>query len=344
MSNLKLGDMAILIRDYDSARAGEICTIIKLPDVGEDCYGVLFDEERYHSGVLGMFPNREYWVAKRCLRKIEGENKELKRTVKCKKCGKIIPYIVAKKSQNGDYYCNKCSHIESYYTKNNERVHTLSKNRKTYGFELECVKKTDEEYLNMLHEKYHLIPTYDGSLPENGVEFKTPTYLSLRGVESVFNQFYKWVNFSHNKCGQHINIGDTEYINDATISWIKYFADEIFDELRDYMSMHRDSTERICGRYFTAYASNTVCYSDHCSWINLSHDNRIEFRLSKFVNPKQYITLTKMWTEMLDCVINNFVKKYIYYDNSCDYNYHIASVTSDKLVKIFQKYETLTKK
>ena len=58
MSNLKLGDMAILIRDYDSARAGEICTIIKFPDVGEDCYGVLFDEERYHSGVLGMFPNR----------------------------------------------------------------------------------------------------------------------------------------------------------------------------------------------------------------------------------------------------------------------------------------------
>ena len=341
MNKFNLGDRVVVVKQYDCAKVGQKGFIIKTPNDFEYCYGVCFDEPNryYHSSILGLYRKREYWVSSECL-VLETEC-NCKKNVKCKKCGKTVPVFLAQKSGNGDYYCVECSYIKDYCTKNEEKVHKGTKKRKTYGFELESVKKSEEEYLNMLHEKYHLIPTHDGSLPENGVEFKTPTYRSLLGLKKAFEGFYEWVDFSDYRCGQHINIGDEVYINGYTMEGIRKNADTIFDKLKNYMKQNRVSTERICGRFFTDYASLYADYCDHCCWINLSHQNRIEFRLSKFVTPKQYITLTKMWEEMLDCIINNYVKKYNPVHNT--YNQRNANIVANKLVAIFKKYENLTK-
>lgn len=335
-----VGDRIILIKSFDNANAGETGVILVEPKVGSEVYGVCFDRESdsFHTGVLGLYPMREYWVYEECLKKMTDFSG---RKAKCKKCGKVFSVEVMRKSSNGDYYCGECSAIKNYSTKNNERVHCKTKKGKTYGFELECVKKCEEDYLNMLHFKYHLIPTEDGSLPEDGVEFKTPTYNSLRGLEKQFEKFDEWVDFSDRRCGQHINIGDTEYLNKGSIYIIRRYADEIFDKLGWYMKEHEDSTNRICGRFFTDYARFPFGYSEHSNWINLSHNERIEFRLSKFRSPRQYILLTKMWEEMTDCVINNFLKKCRTWD--CEHNHTVADSTADKLVNIFKKYENLTK-
>ena len=340
MSKFELGERVVVSAKYDCAEVGQTVTIIRVPheDEYETCYGVCFDSPRNyaHSHVLGKYENREYWIPERCmisLSKVKPGN------VKCRKCGNVVPIFTTVKSQNGDYYCKDCSFIKSYSTKNDERVHKGTKKHKTYGFELESVKKSEEEYLNMLHEKYHLIPTYDASLPDNGVEFKTPTYRSLIGLEKTFNQFYKWVDFSDSHCGQHINIGDEVYINGETMRLIRRHADRLFDGLGEYMAEHDEATKKVCGRFFTGYANRDEPYTAHSCWINLSHQDRIEFRLSKFVTPRQYILLTKMWEEMLDCVIDNYVKKYNFVNNG--ENRRKAKEVGDKLVVIFQKYENL---
>lgn len=338
MRKFKVGDRVVLCGQQDNGYIGDVGTIIKDNNTPGAAYGVLFDNERrgvYHCNVTFDLNNkdREYWVLEKNLCFVKNFKKLS--YVRCNRCGKMISKSLSNRSNNGDYYCKDCSEIKPYHTKNNEKIHKSNNKNKTYGFELECVPKNRACYLNMLNKKYSLIPTRDSSLPDDGVEFKTPTYQSLRGLYQNFNSFYKWVDFSNQKCGQHINIGDSEYLNQESMEKILKYSDYIFDCLKEYMYENRKLTESVCGRFFTKYASCTVSYAEHTSWINLSHEDRIEFRLSKFVTPIQYIILTKMWAEMLDCIINNFLKKY----NDKSYrNLKNAKNTSIKLVKIFKKY------
>lgn len=241
--------------------------------------------------------------------------------------------------------CRTCLSNLSYYTTNNKMANKPTKKGMTYGFELECVPKTPQHKAYIVNTLTDLIATYDGSLPSNGVEFKTPIYNSLRGVKQMLETMYKHVNFSNNKCGQHINIGNNTYINSYSINIIKKFAPNLFDDLYNYMHEHIDETIKLCGRFFNHYVTRDHGYSDHYSWISLSHNNRVEFRISKLQTVEQYLILTKMWEEMLSCIINDLIRPY---------NLHIpreerakvknviiegeARNISVKLIKIFNKY------
>lgn len=241
--------------------------------------------------------------------------------------------------------CRTCLSNLSYYTANNKMVNKPTKKGMTYGFELECVPKTPQHKAYIVNTLTDLIATYDGSLPSNGVEFKTPVYNSLRGVKQMLETMYKHANFSNKKCGQHINIGNNTYINSYSINIIKKFAPNLFDDLYNYMYEHIDETIKLCGRFFNGYVTRDHGYSDHYSWISLSHNNRVEFRISKLQTVEQYLILTKMWEEMLSCIINDLIRPY---------NLHIpreertkvkniiieeeAKNISVKLIKIFNKY------
>ena len=181
----------------------------------------------------------------------------------------------------------------------------------------------------MINRTYGLIPTEDGSLPCDGIEFKTPIYNGLKGLRKLFSSFEKYVDFSNESCGQHINIGDTEEINAVSTHKIRSHASLLFNPLYYYMDENTDDTIKVCGRFFTDYADRCSSYSDHDSWIALSESQRIEFRLSKFVTPDQYFELTCMWTEMIDCIVANFIP--INDDQS-------AKDTALLLIEIFKKY------
>lgn len=262
---------------------------------------------------------------------------------KCKRCGRFFNKSDGIKIiHSKGMICSGCMHNLGYSTQNNIRVNKETKSGKTYGFELECVPKSKNHKAFMLQPKYNLKATSDSSLPPRGVEFKTPTYNSLRGLRKTFETFYKHVNFKNMKCGQHINIGDRVYINRYSMGWLDTYGECIFDDLYNYMYEHKEETVKLCGRFFTDYARYAPSYSTHSSWINLSHDNRIEFRLSKFVTPEQYFTLTCMWTEMLDCIINNIIKPFKCYTYNVDIDdnkfQHKCNIVSKKLIKIFDKY------
>ena len=267
-------------------------------------------------------------------------------TVICSKCkrrfrlNQTVKVIGSKRR-----ICRECLSNLSCYTLNNKMVNKPTKKGTTYGFELECVPKTPQHKAYIINTLTDLIATDDGSLPSGGVEFKTPIYNSLRGVKQMLETMCEHADFSNQKCGQHINIGNNPYINEYSINIIKKFAPSLFDDLYNYMYEHKEETVKVCGRFFNGYVTRDYGYSDHYSWISLSHDNRIEFRISKLRTVEQYLILTKMWEEMLSCVINDLIKPY---------NLHIprtertkvknviiegeARNISVKLIKIFNKY------
>lgn len=251
------------------------------------------------------------------------------RTFRCSGCGERIVGEEPVICENGKY-CQSCREIHDYYTENNIKFHKAKNHGKTYGFELECVPYTLQDQLFLCNHKYHLKATSDSSLPTNGVEFKTPTYRSLNGLKAMLHTFEKHVDFQNDKCGQHINIGDVDKINTDSMCAIRAYAEYIFDPVLYYMTDARPSTERICGRYFNYYASRKTSYGCHTSWVNLNHNNRIEFRLAKIQSPEQYIQLVNMYTEWVDAIITWFLR---------GPNERNAQIAGRKLLNIFQKYE-----
>lgn len=334
----KIGDIVTGIKEYGNTynitnsdmTKGKVIAIYDYPtDSGSDMR-VQVLEHRYSRRIGDSFPVCSKYFE---LVNEDGTVRKLKfqkqKYVKCSCCGHSIPIDKDYQATNGNYVCSYCSMTKPYETKNNTMFHKTTKSHKTYGFELECVPKSFKHKLSMINATYGLIPTSDGSLPSGGVEFKTPIYNGMRGLRTLFKSFDKYANFSSSSCGQHINIGDTEHINSNTIPYIRGYAERLFDPLYHYMHDNREDTVKIVGRYFTGYADKDYSYTAHSSWINLDEYNRIEFRLSKFVNPNQYFELICMWTEMVDCIINNFLPIH---------DYVSADNTSQMLIDIFKKY------
>ena len=260
-------------------------------------------------------------------------------TAHCSKCGKPVgdggfrtANIPARGGVNPAYICSDCVEVGSYFDKNNNLKHIQAGHGVWKGFELECVPKSEEGYLAMLWGKYELLPTEDGSLPENGVEFKTPIYRNGSGIKSAIYSWLDWVDFSHPDCGQHINISKVTWSNvDYLI--VRENADALFGKLREYMQHHPEDVVRVCGRNFCFYASDDVDWDTHRCFLNLSHDDRWEWRLAKLVSPDQYYALSDMVGEMLKCVETNYLNWF--FTGKRD---HKAEVTAKKLVSIFCKY------
>lgn len=267
-------------------------------------------------------------------------------TAICSKCKKRLPLNeTIKVIGSNRRICRLCLSNLSYYTTNNKMVNKPTKKGVTYGFELECVPKTPQHKAYIINTLTDLIATNDGSLPSDGVEFKTPIYNNLRGVKQMLKTMCEHAYFSNDKCGQHINIGNGTYINRYSMSIIRRFAPNLFDDLYNYMYEHKEETVRLCGRFFNHYATHDYEYSDHYSWISLSNDNRIEFRISKLQTVEQYLILTKMWEDMLSCIINDLIKPYSLHiprtERAKVKNVIIEAKTiniSVKLIKIFNKY------
>lgn len=359
-----VGDKVSLIRRFNGAPRGTVGIIAYAQQYTNGNFYTIFLPNNESFGHIcdslsdvftGMYPgitDRQhvfYYVDEETLELIEAvdpkKTEKIVRKMKpCSVCGTLISPMTAKKNQKGKLICENCLRVKSYSTKNNNKLYKPSSTHKTYGFEFEAIpkhKKTGYDgHVEMVTSKYGIIPTSDCSLAAGGIEYKTPTINGLRGVRHMFNDVNSMVSFRSRSCGQHINIGDSEHINSEAMNRIRNYKHKLFDNLTEYMIRHSDEVERVCGRNFCHFASTNTQYI-HGSWLNLDNNNRIEFRISKFKNPDQYFELTNMWTEMVDCIIKNFLMKYSNVGSYSVYttrNRHNAEITSKKMIKIFQKY------
>ena len=261
--------------------------------------------------MVALQDGTRWWIHKEFLyaSQVDLNKKNKSPTVECVLCHKKS-FVTSKIKKNynkfHEFICPNCSATKGYGTKNKSYKHKPVKKGITYGFEFECKPNSRDDILNIISPRYGFIPTEDCSLPSNGVEFKSPIYNSLIGVNAVLNMLDASTSCSDRAYGTHINIGHKDY-NVAVKQRVFHYADYIFNPLKKYMLENREETERFCGRYFCRYASPTENRSDficHSSFINLAHDDRIEFRISKYRNTKQFMRLMAMWGAVMQNIIS----------------------------------------
>lgn len=259
----------------------------------------------------------------------------------CHNCGQYFPWEMANRQETVNrgtnrYICMDCARVKSYGTGNVQNVHIPKKHNIGIGFELECLPHDHESYCSMISVVYKLVPTRDGSLPEGGVEFNTPVYRNMSGLKQMFRSFEQYADFSDESCGHHINVSHAEQTDRAGMRLMREYARNLFDPLMYAMQDNTRDTIRIWGRDFTYYANDNSDYSKRSySWLNLDASNRVEFRLAKFVDAKQYLHLAFLCREILETVCTNFLE---YRDSSRAELLHKSKVTGKKLVRVYQKY------
>lgn len=252
---------------------------------------------------------------------------------KCAVCGGLNPVKHMKRATNKKYVCEGCLEVKGYCTRNTDTHNKPTNSDLTFGFELECVPVDGTNSIaNIIAEYPDFIPTQDSSLPEGGVEFKSPIFRSLKGTQKVFETFVNNADFSHRKCGQHIHVGHQNYNHHCRRTVLDNHL-ALFNPLANYMFEHEEDTTRLCGRFFGNYREFTDRHTSHHTWLNLGNTNTIEFRISKFVAPKQYYYLANMWGEMMNKIVDFGNRN----PDLCDM-YEEAKKTSAQLVTIFKKY------
>ena len=249
----------------------------------------------------------------------------------CCKCGKHVRDksmgVFTKKHK---FVCFKCTGVNPYNTKNNNKKNVKTKIGLTYGFEFEAIPKVNKNEAIAEMVSYGFIPTRDGSISEcGGIEFKSPIYQSLNNTKKMFEDCNRILSFFDDSLGQHIHIGHKDYDKDVVRNIRKrYFY--LIRPLCIYMKNHREDTIRVCGRYFNTYCNQLCCSDNRHSFINVSGDNTIEYRISKFVTPQQYFELVNMWSEM--------TLKLIKFGKNNNATMDDINNTTDTLVNIFKKY------
>lgn len=242
-------------------------------------------------------------------------------------------------------------HLEGYSDENGYRAGLRKKNGFTFSMELETSFSTEKARGELLD--FGFIATRDCTVD---VEYKSPIYEGLNAISKQLvsidglmnNGEIAFENCNGDTCGTHFHVGHVGMINPETMGYIRRFYHSLFVLLSDAMVNNPEKTKKLFGRDFTYYASPINNHSDamdHCNFINLQHDYTIEFRLCKFVSASQYMNLVKFNRDIVNAVIENFVKHFndvdfdkSRYENATAYRKHKAQVTANKLVKLFEKY------
>lgn len=274
----------------------------------------------------------------------------MEKTFKCVRCQGNFPWASAQEtayipSLGRRYVCPECAVVKGYSTSNEMSVHSETQNRFAVGIEWECVPFDKSCEHAMCSGHYALIPTHDSSLPQGGVEFKSPMYRNLSALKSSMRSWLKFSDVSDPKCSQHINFSAAFLTPNVCRAILQpEHVHLIFDPLRFYMKCNPDETIRVCGKNFSWYANEELDYSEHNCWLNLSHmleqSGRMEWRLAKVQNANQYFWLINMCLEILKAIENNFAK-YVEGEKTIDdvnVIRHKAELTGNKIVKIFKKY------
>lgn len=270
----------------------------------------------------------------------------MKKVTTCARCGRALGDSRLR-MDNRKYICKSCTRTQPYSTRNNKRKNISTKKGLSVGFEFECVPKSTLARMSLLKPELGLIPTRDGSLPYNGIEYKSSVYNSFRGLSSLFEKMDKYARFTSPDCGQHINMSHDKLKRGNMYLLLNHY-ESIFYPLSRYME-GSGKTESICGREANFYCryphQSYMSSSAKYQFIHLKTQNAIiEYRISKFVTPKQYLRLTHMWGEMTIALANWAHKTSTSHGIGVANLTNVAAKSADalgrKLVKIFQKYES----
>ena len=269
---------------------------------------------------------------------------------RCKREGNINDFFRVDKNnrgQRGAYICPDCAEeMHDYSEKNREWRGSETVHPFTYSVELE-VSYTDEKTISELYE-YKFLPTED---PTVKVEYKSAIMRNLKSLAHLGKVLDKLIIGGHleinDDCGTHFHVGHEDLINYQTMEYIEKYYHTLYVPLCKTMEAHPYETTRFWGRYLGGWAHKIDEYSyptGHANFINIQHDDTIEYRLCKFRDSDQYMKVAKFCTKLTEIVCNNFVAHYndrdfdkSRYSNIHAYRKHKAQVAAEKMVKAYLK-------
>lgn len=273
-----------------------------------------------------------------------------KTTATCIICGNIHPTAnlikVANPKTHYSYICPTCAqNTEGYNSNEANQTNTTGKKEKnfsiTIGTELETSANMNQDRLKVL-ESYGWVATDDCSI--SGPEYKSPVFHNLNGVAkllySVLESPETGAGLPDAECGTHVNVW-SEHLNVNDFDHIRHYYRTIFRPLFD--AICRDgSHNELFGRRMNGWCDEFSPMA-HCALINMesckrSHP-RIEFRICKYVENRQFMNCLKFASECMKTIAVNFC--FHYSETDVEHNHHKAQVTAKKLVKVYNKYRGL---
>jgi hypothetical protein len=275
----------------------------------------------------------------------------------CKDCNRVgtVKVPIAKRGERFGYMCDFHANREEGYTiENGFRMG----DRKAHGFTFSCELETSRSTTKARGElaDFGFKPTMDITVD---VEYKSPIYEGLNAVSKQCVSIEKLMASGEirigNECGTHFHVGHAEHINPVTMRYIRRFNGSLFVPLSEAIMADPEKAARFFGRGSNHWAQPVTMndpsgdysgdYMKHEAMFNLQHDYTIEFRQAKFVNAKQYMQVAKFARDVVNAIIENFVKHFNEQPNDVRryptmkaYRKHKADVTAAKLVKLYEKY------
>lgn len=264
----------------------------------------------------------------------------------CRQCATVAMPLARRGGRNA-YMCEFHAHgMASYSSDNNRRQGKVKNTGDTFGWEFETSYSDLTARSEFIAAKF--LPTSDCTVD---VEYKSPIYNGLNSISKTFTTFDKLIANGNLKigdnCGTHTHYGNREYINRETMDYLRRFYHSLFVPLCEKMQETSSKTAAFWGRDFTYYANRIDRYSDplaHTNFINLQHNNTIEFRLCKYQNAEQMMRVARFIKAVGNTIIENFIKHFNdteidtrRYKNITEYRKHKAQITANKIVKLYEK-------
>ena len=269
--------------------------------------------------------------------------------IRCKICGNELEkneaFRVLSPSRKYYYLCGGHNNdIQGYSTRNYHTKNEVKKHGFRYGIEFETGNRNNN--INILYQ-YGFIPTSDGSLSSDGVEWKSPIFQSLNGLKKIFvsidyiNETEFQGNLIDRRCGTHLNISNLNW-SDRDFRIAREQATAYFLPVKDFLQNHEEIQRKVFGRISASYCELTNNYQNR-GWINFKSDNIIEVRLAKYKNADQYIKLMQLFTAILKAIKNNVIN---HYDDFSDNGQTTrktrntrkrkAKITANKIINLIQ--------
>ena len=207
----------------------------------------------------------------------------------------------------------------------------------TTGFELEVGQGVDEEHFKIL-QNYGYARTSDCTVK---AEYKSPVYRNLNGIAKLlYSVVENGAGSVGNGAGTHINVW-AEDLGVYDFDIIREYYESIFKPLYSAIMMDGEH-DVLFGRKANTWC-NGFSASAHETLINVQENKRscprIELRICKYNNNKQFMNCLKFSNEMMKAIKLHFVEKF----DALGDNTKIAQKTASKLVRIYCKYRGFSK-
>lgn len=228
--------------------------------------------------------------------------------VNCRALG-VHGFAVRRRGNNNAFLCEfHTRSLQSYFDENELRLGTIKANRLTYSIELETMRPTFQARLELCIAGF--LPTSDSTVD---AEFKSPIYEGANALKAYLPSI-QWMCENglitiDDECGTHFHVGHHDYINRRFMSYIRRFYHSLFVPLSNVLSANPEKATEIFGRefgYWSAAINERSNALEHTNFINVQHDNTLEFRRMFFANAAQYSRGIDFCREVTEKVVNTF--------------------------------------